>query len=190
MHWFDRVSRGVAAGGVAEGAGISTRRSLLKGAFAASATAAFLPAAAGAATGAGRGREARRAGLPPDCQDCFRAVAERGKQAVSACKKASGGGRGKKKTPAQAARQAACQAKAHKKWGRNEKLCRVFHCEGGESEPVLPPPEVSGHASCPEGTARCTDHMCCANGDNCCICVNGFEGKVCCAGVIGCDCCA
>jgi hypothetical protein len=197
MHWFDRLSRGVAASeaaaaGLGRESGISTRRSLLKGAFAATATAAFVPAAA-AAAGATGGRVTRGGGSPGDgvigeCESCFARVNNAGREAVEACKKVQGAGRGKKKKASQAARQLACQAKAHKKWGRTQTECRLG-CTGKETEPVQPPSEVSGHASCPEGTARCTDRMCCANGDNCCICVNGFEGKVCCANVIGCDCC-
>jgi hypothetical protein len=184
MHWFDRVSRQVA-----EGPGTSTRRGLLRGALTASATAAFLPAAASAATGAGAGREPRREGVIGECEGCYARVNNRGRELLEGCKAVKGVGRGKKKKASQAARQLACQAKVHKKWGRAETGCRLFSCEGKESEPELPSPEVSGHASCPEGTARCTDKMCCAIGDNCCICVNGFEGKICCAGVIGCDCC-
>jgi hypothetical protein len=187
MHWFDHLSRQVA-----EGSGTSTRRGLLRGALTASAAAAFLPAAASAATGGGA-RETRRDGSPGDgvigeCENCFARVANSGAEQVEACKKVQGAGRGKKKKASQAARQLACQAKAHKKWGRAETECRLG-CTGKEAEPELPPEAVGGHQQCPEGTARCTERMCCAIGDNCCICVNGFEGKVCCAGVIGCDCC-
>jgi hypothetical protein len=184
MHWFDRVSRQVA-----DGSASSTRRGLLKGAVAISAAAAFPPVAA--AAGAGDRRQARRDadGVIGECQNCFARVQQRGPELVEACKKVGGSGRGKKKKASQAARQLACQAKAHKKWGNAERGCALLHCTGDESEPALPPAAVSGHQQCPGGTARCTDQMCCAIGDNCCPCANGFEGMVCCAGVIGCACC-
>jgi hypothetical protein len=189
MHWFDRVSRQVA-----EGSANSTRRGLLKGALTASAAAAFLPGAAGAATGAAGGRETRRDGSPGDgvigeCENCFARVQNRGREKLEACKKVAGSGRGKRKKASQAARQLACQAKAQKKWGDNETACRLIYCGGKEAEPNPPSEAVSGHQQCPEGTARCTDQMCCAIGDNCCPCATGPEGMVCCAGVIGCACC-
>ncbi len=191
MHWFDRLSRGVA-----ERPGIpdlvSTRRGLLKGAAMATAAATVAPALARAAP-----RPLGRGSAGPACEECIRQALEQNQAKVNACsgpdaraRPGAGGKKGAKKypIPAQAARRAACRARARKSLGGALQGCAATACESNGVEKEQPP-ELGTHATCPEGTSACTKNMCCSAGDACCLCPSGPEGYICCAGVIGCTCC-
>lgn len=197
MHWFDEISRQAA-----ESPGGSTRRSVLKGATAAMFSLPFLAgpierlSAAGTASQAAMGRAPlRRETTSEFCSNCLnRSYADRNVQ-LKAC--GSGGAKrakpkgpakpGKKITPANAAKQAACQARVMKDLNKELQGCRQHFCEG-DSEPPTPSPVTGGESGCPSGTTRCSAELCCYGGDACCVC-GSTGGFICCAGVVGCTCC-
>jgi hypothetical protein len=187
MHWFDRLARATA-----EAPAVSTRRGLFKGAAAVTAAAAVAPALASAA-------ERRAPGSAgPRCEACIAGALAANHEKIEACVRGgasrrlamASGKKGLKKwpIPAEVARRMACRSKARKDLGGALAGCANNLCEspGVEKEQ---PPELSTHATCPEGTAPCTKNMCCAAGDACCLCPSAPEGYICCAGVIGCTCC-
>jgi hypothetical protein len=188
MNWFDRLARSAA-----DGSAISTRRGLLKGAAAVTAVASFGPALA-------LGAERRApASARPGCEACIAEALAANHEKIEACTRKGGssqrlatasGKKGLKKypIPAEVARRMACRSKARKDLGGALGGCANTSCESPGVEKELPP-EVTAHATCPEGTFPCTKNMCCAGGDACCLCPSAPEGYICCAGVIGCTCC-
>jgi hypothetical protein len=184
MHWFDRVAKRAAE---AEGRGLSTRRGLLKGVVGATAMA---PLVAGLPASAATPRPRDVSGRT-ECEECLAKAFDSSFKKMDDCFKYSKPAKGAKKaSPAGVARRVACQAKARKRQGEQLAGCAVARCEGEGTRPEVPTGGgATAHQQCPEGTARCTDQMCCAIGDNCCPCGSGPEGMICCAGVIGCTCC-
>ena len=190
MHWFDRISQGLAA--AESPVGGSTRRGLLKGAALASVAVPLVGARSATAAPAAGASTVGPGGVIGECENCLARVNNKGNELIENCSKAGARrlarpkGGGKKKIKAsEAARRSACQANARKKLAESLKSCGYFYCEAPEAEPV---PTPGGGPTCPPGTERCTDQLCCYGGDACCPSKYSLEGFVCCAGVIGCGC--
>ncbi|MBS1844521.1 MAG: hypothetical protein JST53_08910 [Actinobacteria bacterium] len=194
MHWFDRISRQVAA--PERTAGGSTRRGLLKSAAMASVAVPLVGVGSGAAAPRVTQGNVSPDGVIGECENCLARVNNAGREKIEACstrgtralagpKRGKGGGK-KKMKPSEAARRTACQAKARQKLAENLKSCGYFWCEAPETPAV---PTAEGKTQCPPGTGKCTDQMCCAGDDLCCPCGLAPEGMICCVSAIGCSCC-
>ena len=194
MHWFDRISRQVAAPErVAVG---QTRRGLLKSAAMASVAVPLVGVGGAAAAPRVTQGNVSPDGVIGECENCLARVNNAGREKIEACStrgtkalagpKRGGKGGKKKMKPSEAARRTACQAKARQKLAENLKSCGYFWCEAPETPAV---PTAEGKTQCPPGTGKCTDQMCCAGDDLCCPCGIAPEGMICCVSVIGCSCC-
>ncbi|MBS1895101.1 MAG: hypothetical protein JST59_27695 [Actinobacteria bacterium] len=197
MHWFDRMSKQMAAVPTE-----TTRRGVFRGAAVAAVVAPFAPGALAYAN-----RRLKAANANEDCVNCLAKAAAKSQEAVAKCKgggaKASallqpkgGAAKGKGKAgmkPTEAAKRAACMGKAAKAFLAETTACAKFDCAGlGESAPpVAHPLPVTGPESsaCPSGTTLCSGTLCCYAGDNCCPCASVDGGNICCAAVIQCNCC-
>jgi hypothetical protein len=192
----------------------STRRNVLKGATIAALAFPLAPEALGRqAVAAAAGTATRSddvARMPPElqpretisefCDKCMQRSYGKHDYLWSKCgpsantkpflKPKGGKGKSTKTTPGKAAKQLACQAKVLKSLDKELQACRIHFCEG-DSEPAIPPPSgaTGGESStCPGGTSKCTETLCCYGGDACCLCASTGD-FICCAGVIGCTCC-
>jgi hypothetical protein len=191
MHWFDRVSRGMAA--VETPVRGSTRRDLLKGAALASVAVPLIGTPSASAAPAVAPRTVGPGGVIGECENCLARVNNRGNELIENCSKPGahrlarpkGGGKKKKIKASEAARRSACQANARNKLAEALRSCGYFYCEAPETEPV---PTPGGGPTCAPGTKLCSNQLCCYGGDNCCPSKYSPEGFVCCADVIGCGC--
>jgi hypothetical protein len=200
MHWFDRMSRQLAAVPTR-----TTRRGALRGAAVAAVVAPFAPGALAYAN-----RRLKAQNSTEDCLNCLSRSAGRTRAAVALCKaetpkadrallrpKGGGGGGGKgskgKKgmKPTEASRRAACMARAAQRFLGESDNCVKIECAGlGETAPPPAHPTPGGGGStCPSGTTLCSGSLCCYGGDNCCPCASVDGGMICCAAVIQCSCC-
>jgi hypothetical protein len=194
MHWFDRMSKGMAAVPTR-----STRGSFLRGAAAAVVVAPFVPGALAHASTRTKRRDSNE-----DCNNCLARAAARSQVRIVECRvsgtssdamlKPKGGGKsgkGKKGVkPSEAAKRAACLAKASKKFLEETRSCTRFSCAGlGETAPPVAAGPNNGGANCPTGTTFCSGTLCCYGTDLCCACATVSGGVICCASVIGCTCC-
>jgi hypothetical protein len=206
MHWFDRFSKQVATSADAR----NSRRTVLKGAAVATAVLPFAPEATTYAA-----NRVRRYLAVDLCLACLAGATKENqtgnllrvclattpkKRSLLAPKGGKGGGgkKGGKKPPkapeamkpAPAAKNTSCEAFAREQFLRDLEVCRTQACRTPAPPPeVVPSPTIpgAGETSCPSGTSKCTDTLCCYGGDACCSC--GEAGSICCAGVIGCTCC-
>jgi hypothetical protein len=203
MHWFDRVSKQLAAVPTE-----TTRRGVLRGAAVAAVVAPFAPGALAHAN-----RRLKAASATEDCVNCLTKAAVKSQEAVARCKGSAakgsallqpkggagakggkGGGKGKKgMKPTEAAKRAACMSKAAKSFLKETTTCARFSCAGlGENAPPIAHPlPVTGPESstCPTGTTLCSGTLCCYGTDNCCPCPSVDGGSICCVAVIQCTCC-
>jgi hypothetical protein len=185
MHWFDRLSRQLAAAPEVQ----TTRRGMLKGVGAAAVAAPFASPAVAYAKNSIKGRRAFSV-----CLNCVTA-AHREYVADNRNIKKFFARYGKK--PKLTAVQSAALA-SYLAGNRSAYIQDVNACRTGPacapSLPPLPPSGGTGTTTCPPGTGACPGGgdaiaTCCYGGDACCVCGNVSGGYICCAGVIGCTCC-
>ena len=202
MHWFDRMSKQFAAVPPE-----TTRRGVLSGAAVAAVVAPFAP---GALAYANRRLKAQTGN--ERCLHCLTEAARRSQNAIFSCNGVNpyvpklepisesvrsgkgggskGGGKGQKGAkPSQAAKRAACLAKAAKKFLQETNSCAKVDCASpGENAPVPAPGRPEG-STCATGTTRCSGTLCCYGTDQCCPCSVVDAGSICCVAVIQCTCC-
>jgi hypothetical protein len=198
MHWFDRLSRQLAAAPESQ----TTRRAVVKGVGAAavaapfvsrSAAAAAAPLASHAAAYAKNRMTARRAS--DTCSACLLKAYDNYAGGIQFCydlhtKIATGGGKNRKATPVSSAGMLRCVSLIRGVLIDDLNVCRT----GPACVPPAPPLPPAGSSSiCAPGTTNCPGGgvtvICCFAGDACCPCGSVNGGWICCAGVIGCSCC-
>jgi hypothetical protein len=202
MHWFDRMSKQFAAVPPE-----TTRRGVLSGAAVAAVVAPFAP---GALAYANRRLKAQTGN--ERCINCLVQAAKKSQNAIYICngvnpfatqlepkgggakgggaKGGKGGGKGKKGAkPSEAAKRAACLAKAAKTFLQETTKCTAVDCTNpGENAPVPAPGRPEG-STCAVGTTHCSGTLCCYGSDLCCACATVDAGVICCVAVIQCSCC-
>ena len=198
MHWFDRMSRQLAAAPEAR----ATRRGALKGAAVAAVAAPLV--SSDALVYAGNRMEGYAA--QADCLKCFANETSEYKQLLADCALRAAYGEGnyaqkkkkkkkptkppKKTTPAKAAKETACQASARKHFVNGLNQCKKLNCRSPSTPPTGGGGGVGGGggggSACAPGTTLCAGQLCCFGNDACCACQGGYT---CCAAVIGCTCC-
>jgi hypothetical protein len=187
MHWFDQLSRQLAAGPEMQ----TTRRGVLKGAGAAAVAAPLAaPFASPAAAYAKNSIKARQASS--QCTNCLLGAYKEYKKDNKSIKKIFARyGRKPKLSAVQAAALTNYLAGNRRALIDDLNACRT----GTPCAPPPPPPVTgTGGTTCPPGTGPCPGGggaivTCCYGGDACCVCANVTGGYICCAGVIGCTCC-
>jgi hypothetical protein len=187
MHWFDRISRQLAAAPETQ----ATRRGVFKGLGVAAVGSPFASQAAAYANNRMKAKAAA-----DDCLGCLTGALSDYKGRLQGCAQNYGGAAKKKPkkkkttTPAKSAAELACAATAREKLLKKAELCRTSsRCRPTAPEPL--PHPVTGELVCPSGTSACgpaPNTSCCYGGDACCTCA-AAGGYICCAGVIGCTCC-
>ncbi len=196
MHWFDRISRQLAAAPEVQ----TTRRRVLKGAGAAvvaapiashAATAVAAPFASDTATYAKNSIKARQASS--GCTNCLLGAHNEYVTDNRNIKKFFATyGRKPKLTAKQAAALNNYLAGNRRALIQDLNACRT----GSLCAPSPAPPGTgaTGSTTCPPGTNPCPGGdvlaICCYGGDACCPCATVNGGYICCAGVIGCICCS
>ncbi len=200
MHWFDRLSRQLAAAPEAQ----TTRRGVLKGVGVAAVATPFASHAVAYANNLMKANS-----TSDDCKACLQVALDNYHSCVLGCYQTYAGlaavnndqsyagpaavkkkkKKKRKTTPAESADMVDCMAFCRGKLIKSANVCRTGVCA-----PVTPPPTTTatGSTTCPAGTAPCPSvgatSTCCFGGDACCPCA-ATGGYICCAGVIGCVCC-
>ncbi len=195
MHWFDRVSRQLAAAPEAQ----TTRRGVLKGVGAAAVAAPFASYATAYAKNVVKAHQAFDL-----CTACINNAYDDYTKGVRACyqtytvaKKASSSAgfaaakkTTRKSTPAQSANMLKCMSTVRVLALREWNNCRTgAACVSG---PALPGVTATGSTTCPPGTNSCPGNgviaICCYGSDLCCPCSTN-AGYICCVSAVGCGCC-
>lgn len=184
MHWFDRLSRGLAAAPEAQ----TTRRGVLKGAGVAVVATPFTSYAAAYAKNTIKAQTASDA-----CSKCLTDAYKDYKNTEKFWKKlfAKAAKKQGKLTKAQSATLITYLINNRQTFIEDGNLCKRVPCAPASS-PTTGPTDT-GSTTCPPGTSPCPGAgysvICCYGGDACCVCASVDGGYICCAGVIGCQCC-
>lgn len=203
MHWFDRLSRQLAAAPETQ----ATRRGVLKGVGVAAVATPFASDAVAYANNYIKARSSSTA-----CTACLQQAMNDYRTRLQLCYDGFGlvlsaspyaglaaAKKKKKKKKKRAVTVPAdlgglnCLSFARLQFVQEAKQCRTGPACAPTPTPPSPPTTVSGSTTCPAGTNPCPStggtNTCCYAGDACCPCGNVTGGYICCAGVIGCVCC-